>query len=210
MKRRRVLAVLGSAGMVSLSGCAVGIELFGDDENGTKNESGLDTPNNPNTEPNDESQTLTESQPTETPENFSKRRSVVETYGRGVGEVNDGIDSRESSVGAWNNDNYQKSMADAQEAGLFFSRAADTFDDAHGLSIEIGNSEAIDICDKSSQRATLLQNAMEEFTSAIDLVQEGRTDRAQDYLDRTKDLENEAERVNVVGTSVLASVLDVD
>ena len=48
MKRRRVLAVIGSAGIASTSGCAIATDLFGEDgENNRQPESQADSSDSP-------------------------------------------------------------------------------------------------------------------------------------------------------------------
>ena len=236
MKRRRVLAVAGAASVGALSGCAGVADLLDDSEDGESytptpvDVDGSETPE-PTETPDSDDEGITFSQPdsgesgsgssgsndrgsngpeVETPENLQERERIFELYNDGIGQLNDGVRSREAAVGAFNNDQYGRCEREARASHQAFDRAEDTFADARDTAREIGNRDAADICQDAAEHATLMKNAMQELESVADLARDGHTDRANERLDRVRELETEAERLNPPDGDVILSVLDLE
>jgi len=145
-----------------------------------------------------------------TPENLAEREEIFETYNDGIGQINDGVLAREAAVGAFNNDQYGRCEREARASHQAFDRAEGTFADARDTAREIGNRDAADICQDAAEHATLMKNAMQELESVADLARDGHTDRANERLDRVRELETEAERLNPPDGDVILSVLDLE
>ena len=236
MKRRRVLAVAGAASMGALSGCAGVADLLDDSEDGESDTptpvdvDGSETPE-PTETPDSDNDGITYTQPdgggsgsgesgadtrgsdgpdVVTPENLAEREEIFETYNDGIGQINDGVRAREAAVGAFNNDQYGRCEREARASHQTFDRAEDTFADARDTAREIGNRDAADICQDAAEHATLMKNAMQELESVADLARDGHTDRANERLDRVRELETEAERLNPPDGDVILSVLDLN
>jgi len=204
MNRRRVMAVLGSAGLVSLSGCSAVSELFGDDEDNERDQS--NTP----TQQNNSSQSGTNDQQTETPSDRSERSEIHDTYREGVTQVNDGIRSREAAVGAFNNDQFNRAAREANGGVQSFDRARSTFRNARDMALEISNQRAVEICETAMEHATVLRTSMETLERAAELAQDGQAEQASERIDRVRELELEAERLNPPDSGVMFSVLGLD
>lgn len=235
MKRRRLLAVVGAGSMGSLSGCAIALDALDDSE-----DEGSDIPTpvdvdgsespEPTETPNSDAEGVTINQPdsgdgsggsesddressgpeVETPEDRQERERIFELYNDGIGQLNDGVRAREAAVGAWNNERYGLAISEARSARESFDEARTTFEGALNIGFEIGHTEAVNICTRAVKHATLLRDAMRQLVTAVELAEDGRTERANERLDTVRELETEADGVAPPDGDVILSVLDLD
>lgn len=201
MKRRKYLASAIFAASASLAGC---LSEFGDDEPEPQDDVG--TASYPESDANDGEN---ESEESEELDDRDNREQILDLYNDGVSESNQGISNRERGVNAWNSDDYSTAESRFNSAESRFSNAQDEFSEALDLTYEIGHSEAREICESGSEYAIVMQDAMQASQRMADAGADGDADRANDHLETTRNLESEADRLNVRDTSVLKSVLDL-
>jgi hypothetical protein len=198
LKRRRFLAGTVFTALIPVAGCLSAID---DDE--TEPEDNVETAGS------SESSTDEEETESNEPEDREIRQKILNLYDEGVSESNNGISNRERGVRAWNGENYSTAKSRFSSAEHSFSDAKDEFSDAIDLTYEIGNSEAREICEAGSEYATVLRDAMRVSKRMADAGADGDADRANNHLDSARELEREADRLNVRDPSVLKNVLDL-
>jgi len=203
--RRRFLSGIAGSVTVVTAGCS---SILGDDD-----DSGSDDPSQnqqPQSNQQPQQQNTPEPQPTETPVPRIDRETLYLDYVSGYNSGQDGISRRNAAVSAFNDENYAIAERAAGDAVDQFDSANRQLQDALDAAYEIGNDEAIDICSTAVEWSSLHSDANQNLEAAADLAQSGRTDTANNRVDRSRDSEREAERLSLINPTVLESVLDIN
>jgi hypothetical protein len=139
--------------------------------------------------------------------NQQVRQDILDTYNSAIGKTNRGTSLLNSSISAFNNDNFSKASSDGSDAHSKFETAETRFSEAYDLALQTDNNEAQTICEEGQQYAVYLQDAGLQASRAAEDAKNGRMSAANDHIDKHQSATQDAEALAVRDPAVLKDVL---
>ncbi|MBZ6494354.1 hypothetical protein [Natrinema longum] len=143
-------------------------------------------------------------------EDRQTRQEIADIYDDGIRDLNSGVDDRNSGVSAYNNENFSVALSHYESAEESYRSARDHFTDAIDLTYEIEHSNAREECEKAAEYALLWRDAMQESQLGVEAAQAEEFDRANERADSVRELEREANRINIQTADTIATILNID
>lgn len=135
---------------------------------------------------------------------WSRKRALVETYDRGLGTYNEGVQTLEVAVSyeAW--EDKAERIPPSLEA---FSSATECFGDAEEAAASLGEDGARRICATALDRSRAMRGAAEVALEAAELFAAGEPTRGDASWQEFRRLRDRAQEIDMYSTRELARVL---
>ncbi|MGM0718141.1 MAG: hypothetical protein ACQET5_13435 [Halobacteriota archaeon] len=138
-----------------------------------------------------------------------KRGDIVGTYDRGIGELNDGNETRDEGIVAFNDERYGDSIGALEEAIEHYEGAEEAFRSAGDMAEEAGFPPGTEICDEAAEHAMLMNRSTEEAHNAVTAAIAGESaDVINGRIEASQELEDEASGSTVADPDHLLEVLE--
>ncbi|MEZ3172521.1 hypothetical protein ABNG03_18190 [Halorubrum sp. RMP-47] len=115
----------------------------------------------------------------------------------------DGIDTQ-------NNENYSTAVSHFESAEAAFAAAAEQFADALTLAFQIDQQEVIDAYKRGNEYGQKMKSAMSIAGSSSRAAEMGSINEANKMLNDAKEMESEAQQLDILDTKEIAEMLDVE
>ncbi len=142
-------------------------------------------------------------------ENFQERNDILNKYSDGIGEYNNGVDGRNQGSLSYNGGQYRQALTAFEEAEKHYSNAREDFRECISMSYNIDSGKATEIAEVAAEASLLNRDAVAAAQSAAEAGIDNNIDRANKKLDEFKELESEAEALNIRGTPAMQNTLDL-
>lgn len=143
--------------------------------------------------------------------NYAERQEINDLYASGVGSHNNAAQTRNDAVKDYNNDRYSTAITKFELANRQWRGAEDDFAEAGGIALDIGHSEAREICETAEEYVSLMQLSVDANIRAVKADRDGYpAEQVNDNLDEVREHISEARRLNFRDPPVMERVLDLD
>jgi len=138
------------------------------------------------------------------------RRDLVETYNDAIGHTNVGLETRDNGIAAQNDEDFDRAGYEFETAAEAFGSAAEDFADALALSFQIEHEGAEEACKTGNEFARTMESAMSIIASSTEAAAMGEIEVANEILEDGRELDQEANDMDVRNTDEVAEMLGVE
>ena len=143
-------------------------------------------------------------------DNPENRRDLVETYNGAIGSANEGTEARSEGINAQSNEEHSTSVSRFESAEAAFAAAAEQFAEALTLAFQIDHQGAIDACKDGNEYGRTMESAMSIAGSSSEAAEMGAINEANKMLNDAKEMESEAQQLDILDTKEIAEMLGVE
>lgn len=137
------------------------------------------------------------------------RGEIVGTYDQGIGQLNDGHETRDEGIHAFNDERYEAAV-EALDASIdYYTEATESFREAESMAEDAGVPPAAGICSEAATHATLMGQSTEEAHNAVTAATADESaDVINDHIEASQDLQAEANESTVADPERLLETLE--
>ncbi|WP_132060954.1 zinc metalloprotease [Halorussus amylolyticus] len=138
---------------------------------------------------------------------YDEKIEILELYGDGINDRNEGVDYWGVGVDGWNDESYDRAAAEFENAVRKYEEGLTRFEKAVSITENIGATEATKICEEVVEFVGLERNAASLMKRASEEVEAGNYDEAERYHEDSQDALDDLDELEIRDGEALADAL---
>ena len=137
------------------------------------------------------------------------RGEIVGVYDRGIGQLNDGNETRDAGIIAFNEERYRDSIESLETSIEHYADATDSFREAETMAEEAGVPPAAGICDEAARHAELMRESTVEAREGASAAESGdEPAEINGRIEASQEMQAEANELTVSDPEALLDILE--